>query len=139
MNTDTAEEKLIAMTLEPATDEINLHTEKIIQCCYAVANTLGAGFLEKVYENALAVEFSRQNIPFRQQAGLTVSYQGVSVGEYIADFVVAEKVVLEIKALNGLDEAHRAQVINYLRAANLKAGLLINFGRPKIEIRRVLN
>lgn len=110
-------------------------TERIIGCAYKVGNTLGRGFLERVYENALAVEFRRVGLQFEQQKRLVVCYEGEIVGEYIADIVVESRVLLEIKAARGVDAAHEAQAINYLVATGLPIALLINFG-ARVDVRR---
>ena len=127
MNTDT--------TLQGRTDV----TEAIIGAAYQVANTLGAGFLEKVYENALAVELRRSNHHVEQQRQAEVRYKGEIVGLYLADLIVDNSVIVELKALPALERIHRAQCLNYLRATSLKTGLVINFGRPRIEIQTVLS
>jgi GxxExxY protein len=113
-------------------------TEQIIGCAYRVSNALGCGFLEKVYENALAYEFRKAKLPFEQQKELKVRYEGVVVGDYVADLIVRERVLLEIKAARGIDMVHTAQCLNYLRATAIKLGLILNFGRPKVEIKRLI-
>jgi len=112
-------------------------TEKIIGCAYAVANTLGPGFLEKIYENALAHELRKAGLQARQQHSINVTYDGVIVGEYFADLLVDGCVVVEIKAVKKLDEIHMAQCINYLKATGLHVCLLINFGSAKVQVKRV--
>ena len=114
-------------------------TEKIIGCAYNVANTLGAGFLEKVYENALRIELRKEGLHVQQQHPVNVTYDGEIVGEYFADLVVENAVVVELKAVSGLDEIHMAQCLNYLKATDFKVCLLINFGKPKVEIKRIVN
>ena len=118
---------------------LNEITEKIIGCAYAVANSLGAGFLEKVYENALAHEIRKARLKPEQQSSIEVRYDGVVVGNYCADLLVEGSVMVELKAVKVLDEIHLAQCLNYLRATGLKVCLLINFGSPKLEIKRVVN
>jgi GxxExxY protein len=110
----------------------------VIECAFRVSNALGAGFLEKVYENALAVEFRGSGLEFKQQPLYRVRYLGEIVGEYIPDFVVADTVIVEIKAQAALDRVHQAQCMNYLRATNLSVGLLLNFGTPRVEIKRLV-
>ena len=110
-------------------------TEEIIGCFYRVYNTLGSGFLENVYENALAVEFRKLGLKFGKQAGISVVYEGEEIGDYIADFIVEGKVVVEIKAKSCLCGVDEAQLINYLKATGVQVGLLINFGE-EIEIKR---
>ncbi len=110
-------------------------TEKIIGAFFIVYKALGYGFLEKVYANALAVELRRVGLKVIQEAQISVYYQGVVVGEYFADLLVADKVIVEIKALKALAAEHEAQLLNYLRATPYEVGLLLNFG-PKSEYRR---
>ena len=120
-------------------ERLNEVTKRIISCAYAVSNGLGAGFLEKVYENALAHELRKSGLQTRQQQAINVAYDGVIVGDYAADIVVENSVLLELKAVKSLDEVHFAQCINYLKATGRKICLLINFGQPKIEIKRFAN
>ncbi len=109
-------------------------TKKIIVAYYSVYNRLGFGFLEKVYENALMYELQRDNLYTTRQVKIEVFDLGRRVGEYFADIVVENKVILEIKAAEGLREEHEAQLINYLRATNIEVGLLLNFGqRPEFK------
>jgi len=110
-------------------------TDKIIGAAYRVYNTLGHGFLERVYENALALELRRAGVKVEQQFPVPVRYDGELVGEYVADLVVDNKVIVEVKAAGDLDGAHEAQLIHYLKATGIEVGLLINFG-PRIEVRR---
>ncbi len=111
-------------------------SQSVIKCVFTVANTLGAGFLEKVYENALAHELRKSGLEVEQQVGIQVHYDGVVVGSYFADVVVQGSLLLEIKACKALDEVHAAQCLNYLKATGLHTCLLINFGTPKAQIRR---
>lgn len=124
------------------TDERRLEldgiTEKIIGCAYTVGNELGPGFLEKVYENALAHELQKTGLSAKQQYGIQVSYDGVLVGEFAADVFVEECVLVELKTAKALDEAHMAQCLNYLKATGLHICLLINFGTPKVQIKRIV-
>ena len=110
-------------------------TEKIISIFYRVYNKLGYGFLEKVYEKAMAIEFKKEGIPIVSQSAINVLYEGQVVGEYFADILVDNKVIVEIKAVRNLILEHEAQLLNYLKATNIEVGLLLNFG-PKPEIRR---
>ncbi|MCL5280119.1 MAG: GxxExxY protein [Planctomycetes bacterium] len=119
--------------------EINELTEKVIRSAFAVSNTLGCGFLEKVYENALAHELRKAGLKTEQQHGITIHYDGVVVGEYAADLLVEGILLIELKAVRELDDVHLAQCLNYLRATNLRLCLLMNFAKPKVEIRRVAN
>src|SRR5690349_16983104 len=113
-------------------------TQKIIGCAYKVSNTLGSGFLEKVYENAYAREISKSGLKVQQQYPIKVFYDGDLVGEFAADLLVEETVLIELKAVRELDEIHMAQAMNYLKATGLQICLLINFGKPKVEIRRIV-
>jgi len=110
-------------------------TERIIGAAYSVYNELGHGFAERVYENALALEMVGAGLSVHCQQPIQVLYRGQVVGDYVADLVVADKVIVEVKAVAGLDGAHEAQLINYLKATGIEVGLLINFG-PQIEIKR---
>ena len=114
-------------------------THKIIGSAYAVANQLGAGFLEKIYENSLFIELKKQGLVVRQQKAIGVYYDSILVGEYVADLYVERRVIIELKAVKKLDDIHHAQLINYLKASRNVYGLLINFGNPRVEIKRILN
>ncbi len=110
-------------------------TEQIIQSFYRVYHVLGHGFLEKVYENSMAVELRERGLSVQQQAPIRVLYDGHIVGEYFADLLVDGSVIVEIKAAQNLTDEHFAQIINYLKATGIEVGLLLNFG-PKPEVRR---
>ncbi len=114
-------------------------TEKIIGCVHQVSNTLGSGFLEKVYENALAVELRQVNLQVAQQQRIEVRYRNVLVGDFVADLMVEECVIVEVKAIKAVDDAHTAQCLNYLKATGLQVCLLVNFGAPKATIKRVVH
>jgi GxxExxY protein len=113
-------------------------TGKILGAAFKVLNTLGAGFLEKVYENALSFELHRGGLLVEPQKVFPVKYAGAIVGEYQADLVVAGKVIVECKAISNIDSVHEAQLINYLKASGVHVGLLINFGRPTLQYRRLV-
>ena len=102
-------------------------TEKIIKCFYKVYNALGYGFLEKVYENAMFIELRRLGLFVQKQKQITVYYEEEKVGEYYADLIVSESVILELKAAESLCEEHEFQLINYLKATEIKVGLLLKF------------
>ena len=110
-------------------------TEQIIGAFYEVYNRLGYGFLEKVYENALAIEVAERGLAVVQQQPITVGYRGRVVGEYFADLLVEGRVVVELKAAARILEQHEAQLLNYLKATPYEVGLLCNFG-PKAGVRR---
>jgi GxxExxY protein len=110
-------------------------TEAIIKAYYNVYNTLGYGFLEKVYENAMFIELKEMGLYVEKQKGITVNYLDNKVGEYFADLIVNELVIIELKAAEALCEEHEFQLINYLKATDIEVGLLLNFGK-KPEFRR---
>lgn len=110
-------------------------TERILRCAFEVHTVLGCGFLEKVYENALAEELKAMGLVFEQQKPLLVEYKGRIVGEYIADFVVEDKVIVELKAVEKFVDIHEIQLKNYLKATGLEVGLLLNFGKS-VDVRR---
>ena len=110
-------------------------TEKIIKVFYKVYNKLGYGFLEKVYENAMMIEMRKEGIPAVSQYAIKVYYENNIVGEYFADILVADKVIVEIKAARNIAVENEAQLLNYLKATDIEVGLLLNFG-PKPEIKR---
>ena len=111
-------------------------TRKIIGCGFEASNELGVGFLESVYEKAMVEALTDAGLKARSQVPIRVSFRGRPVGEFFADIVVEEKVIVELKAVRTLISVHEAQVINYLKATGMEVGLLINFGNPKLEYRR---
>ena len=113
-------------------------TEVVIGAAFEVANVIGAGFLEKVYERALIHELALRGVPAKAQVSFPISYKGKYLGEYAADLVVDEKVIVELKCVDRFANEHLAQCINYLKASRLGVALLINFQRPKVEWKRVL-
>ena len=117
---------------------LNEITAKIIGCAYDVANGLGSGFLEKVYENALRIDVARAGLVVLQQYPIPVTWRGELVGDYCADLLVEGSVIVELKAVKELDEIHMAQCLNYLKATGLKICLLINFGKSQIEVKRIV-
>ena len=120
------------------TDKTGLHkelTEKIISAFYKVYNSLGFGFLEKVYENAMKIELTNAGLSAVQQKNIKVYYQGKQIGEYFADLLVEDLVIVELKAAEALCKENEMQLINYLKATEIEVGLLLNFGK-KPEIRR---
>ena len=114
-------------------------TGAIRDCAYHVYRELGGGFLEKVYENALAVELEQRGIRFEQQKPVTVSYRNRIVGEYVADMLIDNKVIVELKAVRDIEDIHFAQLFNYLKATGYEVGLLINFGPRFTFKRRIYN
>ena len=113
-------------------------SERVLKCAQNVSHGLGAGFLEKVYENALCIELTQASIPFQRQQQFAISYRGEDVGKYIADIVVEDRLLIELKALSAFNKEHDAQVMNYLKASGLTVGLLLNFGVARLGIRRIV-
>lgn len=118
--------------------DVNIITQKIIGHAYTVSNTLGIGFVEKVYENGLAHLIRKNDLRVAQQHPIKVTFEGIMVGEFFADLFLEESVLVELKAVSMLMPEHTAQALNYLRASEAEVCLLINFGKPKIEIKRLL-
>lgn len=114
-------------------------TKKIIKAYYTVYNTLGYGFLERVYENAMIIELKKEGLESEKQRPITVFYNNESVGDYFADIIVNDKVVIELKATQSLVEDHEIQLVNYLKATNIEVGLLLNFGKEVEYKRKVLS
>ena len=112
-------------------------TAKIIEACFEVSNELGTGFLESVYQKALELAIRQKGLKVQAQVPLTVGFRGEQVGQFFADILVEDKVIVELKAVSTLVPEHQAQVINYLKASKLEVGLLVNFGKPRIEIKRL--
>ncbi|MHC4167023.1 MAG: GxxExxY protein [Planctomycetota bacterium] len=112
---------------------------KIIELALEVHNELQCGFLEKVYENALMILFEREGIPAKQQAPADVYFQSKVVGQYFADILVDNKLILELKAVDIIADIHKAQILNYLRATGMKLGLILNFAKPRLEYKRLVS
>ncbi len=118
---------------------LNALSEEIIGAAFEVSNVLGAGFLEKVYENSLNVELNLRGLKTLPQAPLKVFYKNELVGDYIADILVENEIIIEVKAVKEIDTVHFAQCLNYLRITGLKLCLLLNFSKPRVEIKRIVN
>ena len=115
------------------------NTYKIIGACYEVHKNLGCGFLEAVYAEALAIEFTARNIPFEREKILKIYYKDIVLEKaYVADYLCYSNVILELKALTALTTQHESQVINYLKATGLEVGLLINFGEQSLKYKRLV-
>ena len=114
-------------------------TSKIIGCAMKVHNTLGNGFQEVIYQRCLAIEMKKQGLGFSRELEIPIFYDGIEVGSRRVDFLVEDKIMVELKAINLLDKIHIAQGLNYLEAYNLEIGLLINFGATKLEFKRLIN
>jgi GxxExxY protein len=114
-------------------------TERVLGAVFEVSNTLGAGFLEKVYERALFREFALRGIRAEAQASIAVMYKGYCVGEYLPDFLVEESLIIELKCVERFANEHVAQCLNYLKATGRTVCLLVNFQKPKVEWKRIVN
>jgi GxxExxY protein len=118
---------------------MNEKTYKILGACFTVANTLGHGFLENVYQEALAIEFNATGIPYEKEKSIDIHYKDQKLKcSYIADFICYDSIIVELKAIQSIANTEKAQVINYLNACKFKVGLLINFGSPKIQYERIV-
>ncbi len=136
MNTDGASRLTDGRaSLEPALDGL---TERVVGAALAVSNGLGHGFLEAVYRNAVFEELRLSGLAVQAEKAFSVHYRGKRVGVYVADLVVADRVIVELKAVAALSDAHTAQLLNYLRVSQLPVGLLMNFGTPRLQWRRVI-
>jgi GxxExxY protein len=124
--------------METDEDRVNLLSKRIIGCALTVLYALGTGFLEKVYENALLHELRKAGIAASQQHRMVVRYDGIVVGDYTVDLLVEHMVLVELKVAKGIDEVHIAQCLNYLKATGLHLCLLLNFGKPRLEIKRIV-
>ena len=118
--------------------DINDVTYGINGAVFEVNRILGPGFLEKVYENALLIELKTRGLKASNQVPIKVSYKEIVVGEYIADILVEENVIVEVKTVEKLDKVHEAQLLNYLKATGIRVGLLVNFRHPKAQIKRMV-
>ncbi|MCB9169078.1 MAG: GxxExxY protein [Flavobacteriales bacterium] len=112
-------------------------TRPIIGCAMTVLNTLGHGFHEKPYENALCVELEAQGIPFRQQPRYPIRYRSIQVGEYVPDLIVMEQIVVDTKTIESISDMEIGRMLNYLRIIGSEVGLLLNFKRPRLEWRHI--
>jgi len=126
------------LNIEERRGKLNNISETIIGCAYHVSRTLGCGFLEKVYENALMYELKQAGLKAAQQVPVNVHYDIIVVGVYVADILVEDSILVELKAIHEVDNVHRAQCLNYLNATGLRLCLLINFGKPRAEIQRIV-
>ncbi len=131
--------QMAQMIADNDVDRRDPQTYAIIGACLAVHNELGPGFLESVYQEALAIEFTRRGIPFIREQKLPIDYAGVRlVTHFEADFVCFDEVIVELKAISALNSAHQAIVLNYLKATSCQRALLVNFGAPRLEYKRLI-
>lgn len=112
---------------------------RIVGCAYTVYNELGSGYLEKYYQRALKLEFDKQNLNYQEQVPLKLTYNSQSIGRYIADFVIENQILVELKRTNQIFPSHQKQVLNYLQALNLRLGLLIYFTNSNVKYARIIN
>jgi GxxExxY protein len=124
--------------IDTSEDSVNLLSKRIIGCALTVLHALGTGFLEKIYENALVHELRKSGLVVSQQHRMVVRYDGIVVGEYTVDLLVEHIVLVELKVAKTIDEVHRAQCLNYLKATGLHLSLLLNFSKPRLEIKRIV-
>jgi len=124
--------------MDAGEDRVNMLSKRIIGCALTVLHALGTGFLEKVYENALLHELRKAGLVVSRQHRMVVRYDGVVVGDYAVDLLVEHIVLVELKVARVIDEIHRAQCLNYLKATGLHLCLLLNFGNPRLEIKRIV-
>ena len=111
-------------------------TEKIIGCAYRVYNKMGFGFAESVYENCLMIELGKAGLQFESQKPITVCYEGKNVGDFFADLLVEDEIIVELKSVRHLAQRHEVQLVNYLVATGIDVGLLLNFGEERVEVKR---
>lgn len=114
-------------------------TGEILKACFEVSKELGVGFVESVYEKALLVALKQKGLTAVSQVPLRVIFRGVIVGEFYADVLVENKILIELKAVGSFANEHFAQIINYLKATEIEVGLIVDFGNPKLEYRRFNN
>ena len=117
----------------------NTLTRLVIEAIIAVHNTLGPGFVEQIYQRALAIEFKKRGLRFATEAEVVITYEGQPIGRHRLDFLIEDKVIVELKAVEDLGKAHYAQVRSYLRATGLAIGLLVNFSRERADYRRIVS
>ncbi len=134
MNADVAQ-----MTFEVRRQRLNRLSGWVIGAAQTVSSRMGHGFLEKVYENALCLELTEIGLLVEQQRPVHARYKGAVVGDYVPDLIVEEELIVEIKAVSCLDIVHRQQCLNYLRATDLHLAMLLNFGRARLQVTRIVN
>ncbi len=127
------------MNTDERRTKLNSLSDKVLAAVFEVSNTLGAGFLEKVYRRALLKELSLRGIRATAEASFAINYKGHSVGEYFADILVEDELVVELKCVERLANEHTAQCLNYLRASGRTLCLLVNFQKPKAEWKRIIH
>ncbi len=119
--------------------EIESLVKKVVRICYEVHSELGSGFVEKVYENALFIALRQAGLEVKSQCPIGVEFRGELVGEFYADLIVEDSLILELKAVSEIDKVHKAQLLNYLKASKRETGLLVNFGSLELGLNRLYN
>ncbi len=127
------------MQSQMSRDGLDKLTERIIGLAIKVHKTLGPGFVEKIYEKAMAYEFKQNKIGFREQAEIRVKYEKIELGHQRIDFLVEDEIIVELKCVSEISEIHEAQILSYLKTANRRVGLILNFARKKLDIKRMVN
>jgi len=119
--------------------ELDSLTERIIGIAIRIHSELGPGFVEKIYEKAIAYEFEKNEIDFKEQAVIKVKYETIELGHQRVDFLVENEVIVEMKCVSGINEIHQAQLLSYLKTADKRVGLILNFAKKKLDIKRMVN
>ena len=139
VHTAKAQKSAEAQKDQKTAEAVNELSKQVIGCGIRVHKALGPGFVEKVYAKALAHELGKQGIDFAREQVVRVAYDGLLVGEHRLDFLVDDEIVLEVKAVYGINPFHLAQTLSYLKATNKRLGLIVNFARARLEVKRVAN
>lgn len=121
------------------TEQINKLSNRIIGCGIKIHKALGPGFVEKMYSKAFAYELEKEKIKFTKEKSIKVKYEGILLGEHRLDFLIEDEIILELKAVYEINNFHIAQILSYLKATDKKLGLILNFSRSKLEIKRTVN
>ena len=129
----------LSATSAVARQELDKLTEKIIGLAIKVHKKLGPGFVEKIYEKAMAYEFEKNKISFKEQIEIRVKYDTIELGHQRADFLIEDEVIVELKCVSEINEIHEAQILSYLKTADKRVGLILNFARKKLDIKRMVN
>ena len=124
---------------EMSREQLDKLTEKVIGLAIKVHKKLGPGFVEKIYEKALAYEFNKENINCHEQAVIKVGYEDIELGSQRVDFMIEDVVMLELKSVSEISEIHEAQILSYLKTTNCRVGLILNFAKKKLDIKRLVN
>lgn len=119
--------------------ELDKLTERIIGIAITIHKQLGPGFVENIYEKAMAYEFKRNKINFKEQAVIKVNYETIELGQQRVDFLVENEVIVELKCISEINEIHKAQILSYLKTADKRVGLILNFAKKKLDIKRMVN